>query len=188
MKKDQEEIITFHKHILRHNLDEYFKLGINSRAAILAVNAMKILEEPLWKIPEANGKTNQRFISEGVKKVRDILDANDIHNRKDAKSIWTKVQITKALKRFPRKMPSPNLDYYKVQLEHVVEKRIIIDLLLNDRANHDDIIDQYNVGCSVLKEEHDNLPAGIFNPNNVWVRYKSAGIRVWDRADKKYVV
>lgn len=43
------------------------------------------------------------------------------------------------------------------------------------------------VGCLVLKFEHEKLNDNICNNNNLWLRYKEAGIRVFDKKGDKWV-
>ena len=181
-----QEIIEKQKDILIRLMEMYNELGLNTRELINEFKAMKILEEPLWKIPEANGKSNQRYISAGVKNIRQVLDDNNIKNRRNAKSIWTDTQLKKAFEQIPNLLPSLDLNHYKVQLEHVVERKVIIDLILENPGNILEIVNQNNVGCLVLESEHNQLPNELYDDNDIWVRYRG-NIRVWDRCSKKWV-
>lgn len=179
-----KDIINFHKEALKLLLDFYLKNGYNTVEKINSINGKSKLEDSLWKIPEAEGKHKQRYISKAVKDVRDLLD--EIGEKENHKSIFTAKQLKNGINSSQITMPSLVIDYYKTQLEHVVEKSILIEMLIKNPKNLDKIIDTYNVGCTVFKNEHDLLPDKVFVKNDIWTRYKSAGIKVWDRKNNKW--
>ena len=180
-----EQKIQFHKDMLRILINAYLERGVSTIDQVNALDGKSKLEDSLWKIPEAYGKSNQRYISQGIKEIRDQLD--DLGFTRNSKSIWTKNQIDRALNMENHGLPFENIDDFKFQLEHVVEKSILVPMLLNAPDEIDNIINNYNIGCLVLKSEHNDLPDRMFDINNAWVRYEVSGLRVWDTHLKVWV-
>lgn len=173
-----EEIIHFHKEMLTILINAYLERGVNTIDKVNALNGKSKIEDSLWKIPEAYGKSNQRYISKGIKEIRENLDR--LRFKRNQKTIWTTNQIKKALEMLNHGLPFENVDDFKFQLEHVVEKSTLVPMLLNAPGEIDNIIDNYNLGCLVLISEHKELPDRLFDPQNVWVRYEVGGVHVWD--------
>jgi hypothetical protein len=152
-------------------------------------NAKGLLDEPLWKITEAFGKYNGRYISSGVKEISEILNL-DVNN------------LNKATRNTIKEYASNNIGHYlpcdieiidsndgKCQLEHVTPRKKIIEmaiLLLNDNQilNY---LDERCLGCVVLKAEHNILNDNIYDENNPWARYRDANIRVWDKENQVWL-
>jgi hypothetical protein len=182
-----QEIINFHTEIQVLLINAYKERGVDTVEKINQLTAKSKLEDALWKIPEAGQKNNPRYISEGIKTIRDILDRNGF--KRHPKSIWTKKDIQLLIQNHSSEIPSTDPDYYKYQFEHVVEKQTLIPLLF--KANNDDeirhILSTYNIGCLVLMHEHKVLPNRHFDENNPWARYKKARIKVWDNFDNKFI-
>lgn len=187
MKKQSPElIIQFHKETLADLIEIYQKRGLTNVDIINSFNAKGKLEDSLWKIPEAYGKNNQRYISESVKLIRDELDRLKIKRNKS--SIWTNTDLKKGLS-LNNKLPFEGIESYKVELEHVVEKQVLVPILINAKSRNEvfKIIDQYNLGCLVLESEHNKLPDKKFDAKDPWIRYKEAKIKVWDTLLQKFV-
>jgi hypothetical protein len=187
MKSKAQQIIDFHTEIQIILIREYKKRGLTSVDKINELTAKSKLEDALWKIPEAGQKGKPRFISQGVKNIRDILDSQGF--KKHKKSIWTKKDISELINQTNVRTPSHSPKYYKYQFEHVVEKQVLIKLLLKASDENDirRIISKYNIGCQVLPDEHEKLPDNLFEANDPWKRYKQAKIKVWDTKENKYV-
>jgi hypothetical protein len=171
-KRSKSDIIKFHKEVLVELVDIYIRKGIDTVQKVKDINGKSKLEDSLWKIPEAGGKYNQRYISEGVKSILDDIAAP--YN-------YPNDNFTSAINKFLKSSKD------SIQLEHVVEKAKIIELIFDNPSNTANIVDKYNIGCTVLKSEHGKLPNNLFAKDDVWIRYKRAGIKVWDRKDKKFM-
>ena len=80
MKKESKEIIEFHKHMLVHLLKTIRDYGLKTYDDIVDFKAKGLLDEPLWKIVEANGKYKGNYISSGINEIADKLNMspNDI--------------------------------------------------------------------------------------------------------------
>lgn len=186
-KKNPQEIIQFHKIVLARLLEIYRQMGLNTVDEVNSYNAKSKLEDSLWKIPEAYGKLNQRYISQGVKEVRDELDRLQIKRQKS--SIWSSNDIKKALKWEDFLFANREASEFKVELEHVVEKQVLTPMLLQTVSDEEvfQIIDTFNIGCLVLSSEHTELPDRLFLPEDPWIRYREGNIRVWDCDEERYL-
>ena len=71
-----QNIINFHTEIQVLLINAYKERGVDTVEKINQLTAKSKLEDALWKIPEAGQKNNPRYISEGIKSIRDILDRN----------------------------------------------------------------------------------------------------------------
>ena len=171
-KRSNEEIMKFHKEVLVELVDIYIRKGIDTVQKVKDINGKSKLEDSLWKIPEAGGKYNQRFISEGVKNMLDKIGTS--YN-------FPEDNFTSAINKHLKTIED------SIQLEHVVEKAKIIELIFDNPSNTKSIVDKYNIGCTVLKSEHGSLPDNHFVKDDVWIRYKTADLRVWDRLNKRYI-
>ena len=72
--------------------------------------------------------------------------------------------------------------------EHVIEKKKIIQLLMNEPNRIEEILRSV-VACLVLEEEHKSLTKlSKSNPElDGWERYRLAGVRVWDTVEKRFL-
>lgn len=183
-----QKIINFHTEIQVLLINAYKERGIDTVEKINQLTAKSKLEDALWKIPEAGQKNNPRYISQGIKTIRDILDRNGF--KRHPKSIWTEKDIQLLIQNHSSEIPSTDPDYYKYQFEHVVEKQTLIPLLF--KAKNDDeiryILSTYNIGCLVLAHEHKDLPDKLFEINDPWIRYKTSRIKVWDTKENKFII
>lgn len=186
-KAAKSTIIQMHKNLFKLNLDYLLERGYNTVDKINRINAKKILEEALWKIPEANGKQKPDFISQGVFEIVKELEVLGYTPNKS--SFWTNGALIKHLDSFPTSF-SRNPEDYKTQLEHVTPRDTIIRMILASPQDWESIIDKYCVGCLVLKHEHDRL-SNVFDPTDLWGRYKTATggkISVYKSADLSQIV
>jgi len=178
-----EQLKDLYKSILQVNLDFLNREGINDVNGLNEYKVKKIIEEPLWKNLECNGKTNQRYISEGVYEIREELSRLGIGLSK--KSIWTTNNIDVALKIKGSNLKGSSSDF-KVQLEHVVEKSKLVEILITGEMEVSRVLDEYNIGCTVLKKEHSLLPNNTFEPEDVWIRYRG-NLKVYDTKEKRWI-
>lgn len=179
----EEKIKKFHKHILKVLVKEYLKYGLTSVPKINEVKAKKILEEPLWKTPEAPGKYKVRYISEGVLELINKLGL-DINNFK-IKTIqdYLKNNLNYTLESGIVINSEKDI---KIQLEHVTPRSYLIEQIIENPNEIDNLLDNYCVGCVVLKAEHNKL-SDDFKGNDLWCRYKDAELRVWDKLKNEWV-
>lgn len=154
-----EEQISFWKASLRHNMEFMLARGLKCYEDLGKYNARKLLDEPLWKIPEINGKYHARYFSRGA------WEQTLKENRLPAKGAGKWKQSPMAL-----------------TLEHVVERKCLIEWLFED-LNRIDIIDQVCIGCVVDSDGEDKrLPDNFkVDTTNLWQRYLIAKIDVYDR-------
>ncbi|HZJ47894.1 MAG TPA: hypothetical protein VFD97_02520, partial [Acidimicrobiia bacterium] len=68
----------------------------------------------------------------------------------------------------------------KIQHEHVVERKKLIDRLLADPINYESIL-AGAVACLVTVEEHDRLRL-VDRDLEGWDRYRATGVVVYDMA------
>lgn len=181
----KKQIIDLQKELLEKTITFLKSKGISTSKLANEFRVKKVIEEPLWKIPEIHGKTYPRFLSEDVYKTWKKLSDNNINNR-NRTSVWTNDQIINALEQGVVLL-SKDPDYFKVQLEHVTEKKILVEMLLDKGMNIHDVIDNYNLGCAVLKHEHHRLRDDHFDPKDVWSRYRDR-VKVYDRFKDEWVV
>ena len=179
-----KQLKDFYKKILSINLDFLKQEGINDVKGLNEYKVKKIIEEPLWKNLECQGKTNQRYISQGVYKIRQEL--NRLGIEQPEKSIWTTKNIDAARKIKENKLKGLSIDF-KVQLEHVVEKSKLVEILITKTRTVSNVLDEYNIGCTVLKEEHSLLKNNLFDPMDVWIRYKGR-LKVYDTKEERWIV
>lgn len=81
-----------------------------------------------------------------------------------------------------------NPDKSRCEHEHVVEKKKIIQQLMNEPNRIEEILRSV-VACLVLEDEHKLLTKlSKSNPElEGWERYRLAGIRVWDTIENKFL-
>ena len=48
------------------------------------------------------------------------------------------------------------------------------------------VLDEYNIGCTVLKKEHSLLPNNTFEPEDVWIRYRG-NLKVYDTKEERWI-
>ena len=171
-KRSAKEIINFHKEVLVELVEIYIRKGIDTVQKVRDINGVSKLGDSLWKIPEAGGKYNQRYISEGVKAMLDKIGVP--YN-------YPEDNITRAINKHLK------LSKGSIQLEHVVEKAKIIELIFDNPSDTMNIVEKYNIGCTVLEPEHKKLPNKLFSKDDIWIRYKTAGLKVWDRKNKAFI-
>jgi len=156
--KDAAYRISFWKAALRHNMEFLLANGVKEYNDLKKLDARALLDEPLWKIPEINGKYHARYFS---------------------RSAWERTLKEEAL-------PSRTGGKWQerraiLTLEHVVERKPLIEWLFEDPSRID-IIDQICLGCVVDKTEDKKLPKKFkVDPGNLWNRYLLAKIDVYDR-------
>lgn len=179
-RKNPLAIIDFQCAALKEILRFLREYGISTVEQLNVVNGKKLLEEPLWKLIEVNGKYSGPFISEGVKDTEDRL-GRKVH---PSSGTWPEAELQPLLNHPTNEY---SLDDYRCQLDHVCEKDKIIRLIISKPEEVDKIIDSFNIVCVVLRPEHRKLEALPFNPEDVWQRYLKAKIRVWSRTHQEWV-
>lgn len=186
MKKDPKEIIEFHKQIFTKLLKNITDCKISTYDDIINYKAKGLLDEPLWKIVEAYGKYKVNYISAGVKEIADNL------NMSFANIKATEIEdflIDNIDYQLDGGIIISNKENCKVQLEHVTPRKTIIKevLKLSSEENIHKYLDEKCIGCLVLKAEHQELNDDTYNNEDLWQRYKNAGIKVYDKEGNKWV-
>jgi hypothetical protein len=182
--KDAEAIIDFHRTALKLMLRFITERGITSLKELNAVNGRKLLDEPLWKLLETEGKYGGPLISAGVKAIEEQL------SRKVNASSGTWPEAALQLWLGPPLYVSEWKSHasFCCHLEHVIERASIIQLLLAEPERADEILDTALIGCVVLREEHLRLASKEFDLADPWKRYRLAGIKVWSRTQNDWIV
>lgn len=179
MKKESGDIIKFQKHMFLHLLKKMRDYGLTTYNDIVDFNAKGMLDEPLWKIVEANGKYKVQFISSGIKEITGKLNMSRNVIKVSVIESYLKqnigIQLNSGIVIYDEKD-------CKVQLEHVTPRKKIIEEVLKLTSEEDinKYLDEKCIGCLVLKAEHKTLNDSIYNNEEVWQRYKDAGMRVFD--------
>ncbi len=131
-------------------------------------------------------KNREEIISSAVSTVKQILAMQDVlekHKREILSvMIW---KISEANGRWNTRYFSAGVlsdKDEKLQHEHVVPRKFLIDRLLNNPKSYKSILSEITA-CIVTKEEHQKLNSS----NSSWGRYKQAGIKVWDRLEEKWL-
>lgn len=143
------------------------------------------------KIPSIRKKYSEKetalsIIESAASAVRQILAMEDViekHKREMLSDmIW---KISEANGRWNTRYFSEGVlkdDDAKLQHEHVVTRKQIIDQLLENPEKYKTILKQVTA-CVVTTDEHQRLN----NSESGWERYKQSGIRVWDRLEEKWL-
>lgn len=143
------------------------------------------------KIPSIRKKYSKKetalsIIESATSAVRQILAMEDViekHKREMLSDmIW---KISEANGRWNTRYFSEgvlNDDDTKLQHEHVVTRKQIIDQLLENPEKYKTILKKV-AACVVTTDEHQRLN----NSESGWERYKQSGIRVWDRLEEKWL-
>src|SRR6185503_7188094 len=139
--KDPKSISEFHREALRTTLAFLSDRGIRRVDELNAVNGIKLVEESLWKLLELNGKYGGEYISEGVRTVEERLK-----KRVSASSgTWSSKDLGRILGPVPAdsgwKSWRDSADY-SCNLEHVVEKRNMVEALLAEPGSLDALLDR----------------------------------------------
>jgi len=158
--ESQDSVVwnSFWKESLRNAVTFLKSQGIHEYKDLSRFNARALVEPPLWRLPEINGKYHTRFYS------RQVWERSLLEGRLPSRS--------------GGKWSSPRAE---VLLEHVVERAPLIEWIFDDPTRIDQIEDVV-IGCVVTKDESKALPSkcGV-NPNDLWKRYTSGRIDAYDR-------
>jgi hypothetical protein len=186
MKKGSKEIIEFQKHMFISLLATIRDYGIKTYDEIVNFKAKGMLDEPLWKILEANGKYKGKYISSGIKEIADKLNMSPNGIKVSEIETYLKYNIDY---RLSSGMIISNHQDFKVQLEHVTPRKIIIREILKFNKEEDvsKYLDEKCVGCLVLKAEHKVLNDNTYNSKDLWQRYKDADVRVFDTEKNEWI-
>ena len=154
------------KTMLKNNIETLRSYGATSFDDLKQWDARVILDAALWKIPEFNLKYRGQYYSKGVWE-RSLKEGRlPTPNT----GIWTKHSHSECI------------------FEHVVERRPLINWLMEDPQRCDNI-ENVVVACIVLPQEEKKLPKNVsVDPTNVWARYKEAKIDVWDRKNNEWLL
>lgn len=177
-----QQVAEFHQLALQEMLVFMRRHHVTSMKKLNALNARKLLDEPLWKILEVKGKYGGRYISEGVY----LLEQRFATPVRASSGQWPKAVLQKHLGEPQESKPWSTHEDYSCVLEHVNERSRIIEALLADTDNSREILGQYLFGCVVLKSEHGKLASHELVQGDPWVRYRGK-VRVWDRDVKDWV-
>jgi hypothetical protein len=187
MPMSSEGIVQFQIDALVCMLRFLMGRGINTVAQLNEAKARQMLEEPLWKILEVDGKYGGSFISEGVKAIEGRLG-----KRVSCSSgQWPERLLRKSFGDPPDGLSSfRESPHYKCQLEHVAERSQLVPLLLGQPGNTRQIIETHLRGCVVLKIEHQRLERATELDNDPWSRYRRAtpSVGVWSRDEGRWIV
>lgn len=186
MKKESKEIIKFQKHMFVHILKTMRDYGLKTYEDIVDFKAKGMLDEPLWKIVEANGKYKGQHISSGIKEIAVKFNMSPNNIKVSDIETYLKDNIDYQL---DSGILISNHEDCKVQLEHVTPRKIIIEevLKLNTEKDIHKFLDKKCVGCLILKAEHKQLNDKTYNSNDLWQRYKDAKVKVFDNEGNKWV-
>ena len=158
-----EEWISFWKDSLRNVVSFFKSKGITNYSDLSKFNARALIEPPLWRFPETNGKYHIRFFSREV--WERTLKENKLPSRGTGK--WSSSRA-------------------EVMLEHVVERASLISWILEDPTRIDRV-EEICVGCVVSKEESKKLPSKRpVDPNDIWKRYLEGKVDVYDRMKARW--
>lgn len=179
-----EALTAFHREVIDVILHFVGRRGIRSIEQLNSFKGRGLLDVPLWKLLETEGKYGGRYISEGVRNLELMLG-----QRVDKSyGIWPEHLLRRHFGPPPadRWTKSPA---YCCQLEHVSERSKLIDMLLREPERAQEILDQCLIGCVVLKSEHARLSSADIDPRDPWRRYRQAvpPVRVWDREAKDWI-
>jgi hypothetical protein len=185
---DSKATSEFHRDALRTILAFVTARGIRRVEELNAVKGKKLLEEPLWKLLELNGKYGGQYISEGVHHVEERI--------KRPVSASSGTWSPKLLERLLGPVPEHSgwkswcdSAEYSCNLEHVIERRNIVAALLAQPESLDAILEGSVLGCVVLKAEHARLGRHDLDLRDPWKRYRFATppIRVWSRDRNQWI-
>ncbi len=186
MKKESKEIIEFQKHMFVHLLKTIRGYGLKTYDDIVDFKSKGMLDEPLWKIVEANGKYKGQYISSGIKEIAGKLNMSPNNIKGSEIETYLKDNIDYQL---DSGILISNHEDCKFQLEHVTPRKRIIEEVL--KLKTDDAIlkyiDEMCIGCLVLKAEHKELDDNTYNIKDLWQRYKDGGIKVFDKVADKWL-
>lgn len=157
---------------------------ITTTAQLNAVRGKKLLEEPLWKLIELDGKYGGAYISEGVKTLEESLG----RRVSPSSGRWPESLLVARLG------PQPNGRSWRLspdhccQLDHVVERRWLVEALLAAPQTSGEVLGVC-LGCVVLRSEHRRLQTIPMVLRDPWQRYRTANppLRVWSRPDERWV-
>jgi hypothetical protein len=179
-----DALTSFHREAIQVILQFVGRHGITSIKQLNSFKARALLDVPLWKLLETEGKYGGRYISEGVRNLE--LKLGQQVNK--SYGVWPENLLSQHLGASPagRWMKSPA---YCCQLEHVSERAKLIDMLLREPDRAQEILDQCLIGCVVLKSEHARLGGAEIDPSDPWRRYRQASppLHVWDRLTEAWV-
>jgi hypothetical protein len=177
-------LASFHREAIEVILQFVGRYGINSIEKINSFKSRALLDVPLWKLLETEGKYGGRYISEGVHNLERRL-GQPVNK---SYGVWPEKLLRHHLGPSPTDgwMKTPD---YSCQLEHVSERAKLIDMLLREPERAQEIIEQCLIGCVVLKSEHARLGSADIDPGDPWRRYRHASplLRVWDRQAEEWV-
>jgi len=173
----RDQIVEFQVAYLKHLLAFLKSRGINSHASIAQLRATKLIEEPMWKLLEIDGKYAGNFISAGVKELSD-----KVGREPDGQGKWPERLLAATLGALPPEGWRRSLAT-TCRLDHVIDRRILNEWLLSDPDRVDEILRVGLIGCVVLGTEHQRLERlASVDIRDPWQKYRMAGIRVWSRS------
>ena len=179
-----DDLTSFHREAVEVILQFVGRYGISSIELLNSFKGRKLLDEPLWKLLEIEGKYGGRYISEGVRKLE--LELGQQVNK--LSGTWSETLLVRHRGSAPDKGWGKTPEYC-CQLEHVTERVKLIDSLLHEPERAEEILVQCLIGCVVLRAEHKRIGSADIEPSDPWRRYRQASppIRVWDRHAEDWV-
>jgi len=174
-----EDLQRFHRDVLDLLLSFCASRGIKTRVQLNAFKGRALLDVPLWKLLETEGKYGGRYVSEGVHALEDKLG----QPASVSYGTWPESLLVKRIGPPPTPGGWAKHPDYCCALDHVSERSKLIDALLLEPQRAREILDACLLGCVVLRSEHARIVGGALNPRDPWGRYRNATprIRVWDR-------
>jgi len=139
----------------------------------------------LWKLAELDGKYGGEFVSEGVR----ALERQIGRPPAASSGMWPERRLRAVLGLRRREPAWRTTPAYRCQLDHVVQRSDLIDLLLREPERASDI-EPLILGCVVLKNEHRRLATTPGTIDDPWRKYreaKGAPVRVWSRRTARWL-
>lgn len=174
-----QDVTSFHTDVLDVLLSFCASRGVRTLTQLNSFNGRALLDVPIWKLLETEGKYGGPYVSEGVLTIERKLG--------QPPSISSGTWPEELLVRHFGQARSPD-GWSKdpdhcCNLEHVSERANLIEALLHEPHRSREILDQCLIGCVVLRGEHRRIGSAELNPSDPWRRYRDATptVRVWDR-------
>ena len=134
MKQDRKKIRDIQKRFLVNFLDFCEQNQIHDRKDVLSLKLREVLDHPLWKLLELDGKYGGRYISEGVHQLETVLGKRVSRTA----GRWPK-KLVKEKQKMLADMGFDEHSSLKCQLDHVSERKQLGDALMNKMIKATDI-------------------------------------------------
>lgn len=179
-----QDLTSFHRDVLDVLLSFCARRGIKTLTQLNSFNGRALLDVPIWKLLETEGKYGGPYVSDGVHAVElELGQPPSISS-----GTWPEELLVQRLGPPPSPDGWSKHPNYCCNLDHVSERANLIDALLHEPHRSREILDQCLIGCVVLRSEHRRIGSAELNPSDPWGRYRDATptVRVWDRRTKSW--